>query len=104
MELDRLRHELEMSRPSEDEQDISNQARSRIKELKLNLVTLSTRMMEAEENKRNYGMHSEFCWFGLSVASLCSHTTHSIGCVSLANRICCWYCPRRVVHHPDEGG
>lgn len=55
--LDSLKGQLALCRPSPEEEELNNKAADRIKQLNMRLVTLNTRLMEAEENKRNYELY-----------------------------------------------
>lgn len=55
--LESLKDALILTRPSPDEEEQNKAAAERIKQLNMRLVTLNTRLMEAEENKRNYELY-----------------------------------------------
>jgi hypothetical protein len=56
-QLENLKNALVLCRPSADEEELNKAAAERIKQLNMKLVTLNTRLMEAEENKRNYELY-----------------------------------------------
>jgi len=56
-QLKNLEKQLQLCQPSPDEADLHKAAAERIKQLNMKLVTLNTRLMEAEENKRNYELY-----------------------------------------------
>jgi len=55
--LESLKAQLALCKPSADEEEGTKAAAERIKQLNMRLVTLNTRLMEAEENKRNYELY-----------------------------------------------
>lgn len=57
IQLEGLKSQLALCKPSADEEEGNKQAAERIKQLNMKLVTLNTRLMEAEENKRNYELY-----------------------------------------------
>ena len=57
IQLEQLKSQLALCKPSADEEEGNKQAAERIKQLNMKLVTLNTRLMEAEENKRNYELY-----------------------------------------------
>ena len=56
-QLEALKGQLALCKPSADEEESNKHSAERIKQLNMKLVTLSTRLMEAEENKRNYELY-----------------------------------------------
>jgi len=55
--LERLRNSFVFMRPTEEDKHYTTQNQLRIKELNMKLVTLNTRLMEADENKKNYELY-----------------------------------------------
>ena len=56
-ELEELRNAYLFMRPTEEDNTRSTVSQMRIKELNMKLVTLNTRLMEADENKKNYELY-----------------------------------------------
>jgi Regulator of chromosome condensation (RCC1) repeat len=55
--LKRMRNAYQFQQATEEEAARQRASANRIKDLKMKLVTLNTRLMEAEENKRNYELY-----------------------------------------------
>eukprot|EP01006_Ploeotia_vitrea_P039757 TRINITY_DN66376_c13_g11_i1.p1 TRINITY_DN66376_c13_g11~~TRINITY_DN66376_c13_g11_i1.p1 ORF type:complete len:956 (-),score=570.67 TRINITY_DN66376_c13_g11_i1:52-2685(-) len=55
--LSQLRNAYAFMRPTEEDTNRSLHHQLRIKELNMKLVTLNTRLMEADENKKNYALY-----------------------------------------------
>lgn len=55
--LKKLQREFNLLYLTNDELKVAEGKQARIKDLKMKLVTLNTRLMEAEENKRNYELY-----------------------------------------------
>ena len=52
-----VEHDLLLTQPNEDEQLSASVQAEQLKQLNMKLVTLNTRLMEAEENKKNYELY-----------------------------------------------
>src|SRR6201999_104971 len=52
-----ITHELSLCQPNHEEQQSATIAAEQLKSLNMKLVTLNTRLMEAEENKKNYELY-----------------------------------------------
>ena len=50
-------HDLALTQPNEDEQLSASVQAEQLRQLNMKLVTLNTRLMEAEENKKNYELY-----------------------------------------------
>jgi hypothetical protein len=57
LQVKKLNHELTLSRPNSEEQSTEMNLTDRLKDLHMKLVTLSTRLAEAEENRGNYELY-----------------------------------------------
>src|SRR6185312_13239483 len=55
--LDNIKGQLALTKPSAEEEESGKVSQERIKQLNMKLVTLNTRLMEAEENRRNYELY-----------------------------------------------